>query len=82
MCRRTCRRCTTAARGNVLELGVRAGVSTAALLAGVSDHGGHVWSVDRDDCAPVFAGHPHWTFIQGDSLDNLSVPEELRPVIR
>ena len=66
-----------AAQGNVLELGVRAGVSTAALLAGVSDHGGHVWSVDRDDCGPVFAGHPHWTFIQGDSLDNLSVPGEI-----
>lgn len=59
-----------AARGNVLELGVRAGVSTSALLAGVEAHGGHVWSVDRDDCAPVFAGHPQWTFIQADSLDD------------
>lgn len=58
-----------AARGNVLELGVRAGVSTSALLAGVTDHGGHVWSVDRDDCSPVFAGHPRWTFVQADSLD-------------
>lgn len=57
------------ARGNVLELGVRAGVSTSALLAGVEAHGGHVWSVDRDDCSPVFAGHPQWTFIQADSLD-------------
>jgi len=57
------------ARGNVLELGVRAGVSTSALLTGVSDHGGHVWSVDRDDCSTVFAGHPCWTFIQADSLD-------------
>lgn len=66
-----------AARGNVLELGVRAGVSTAALLAGVSDHGGHVWSVDRDDCSPVFAGHPHWTFIQADSLEAEGVPDVL-----
>ena len=62
-----------AARGNVLELGVRAGVSTSALLAGVTDHGGHVWSVDRDDCSPVFAGHPHWTFVQADSLDVLTI---------
>lgn len=65
------------ARGNVLELGVRAGVSTAALLAGVSDHGGHVWSVDRDDCGPVFGNHPHWTFIQADSLEAEGVPETL-----
>jgi hypothetical protein len=58
-----------AARGNVLELGVRAGVSTSALLAGVEAHGGHVWSVDRDDCSSVFAGHPQWTFVQADSLN-------------
>jgi predicted O-methyltransferase YrrM len=58
-----------AAHGNVLELGVRAGVSTSALLAGVEAHGGHVWSVDRDDCSPVFAGHPQWTFVQADSCD-------------
>lgn len=58
-----------AARGNVLELGVRAGISTTALLAGVEAHGGHVWSVDRDDCSPVWAGHPQWTCIQADSLE-------------
>lgn len=67
------------ARGNVLELGVRAGVSTSALLAGVTDHGGHVWSVDRDDCSPVFGNHPHWTFIQTDSLDMFSVSIEVIP---
>lgn len=57
------------ARGNVLELGVRAGISTTALLAGVEARGGHVWSVDRDDCSPVWAGHAQWSFIQADSLD-------------
>ena len=65
------------ARGNVLELGVRAGVSTSALLAGVEAHGGHVWSVDRDDCSPVFAGHPQWTFTQADSLDVPGIPDAL-----
>lgn len=67
------------ARGNVLELGVRAGVSTSALLTGVVDHGGHVWSVDRDDCSAVFAPHPDWTFIQADSCDvaTINVPETL-----
>ena len=62
-----------AARGNVLELGVRAGVSTCALLAGVADHGGHVWSVDINDCRPAIGVHPDWTFIQADSLDDVLI---------
>lgn len=56
--------------GNVLELGVREGVSTSALLYGVEQNGGHVWSVDLNDrCADVMRGHPQWTFIHGNSLD-------------
>ena len=62
-----------AARGNVLELGVRAGVSTCALLAGVADHGGHVWSVDINDCRAAVGPHPDWTFIQADSLDDVLI---------
>ena len=57
------------ARGNVLELGTRGGVSTVALLAGVELHGGHVWSVDIEDCSGVLPSHPQWTFLQGDSRD-------------
>lgn len=57
-----------AARGNVLEIGVRGGISTAALLLGVKDHGGHVWSLDVGDYGPVFGGDPDWTFIQGHSV--------------
>jgi cephalosporin hydroxylase len=57
------------ARGNVLELGTRGGVSTHALLAGVERAGGHVWSVDIEDCSQVAAGHPQWTFIRGSSTD-------------
>jgi hypothetical protein len=60
-------RLRAAARGNVLEIGTRAGISTAALLLGVEENGGHVWSVDIDDCSQVFAGHPQWTFIHSDS---------------
>lgn len=59
------------AKGNVLELGTRSGVSTAALLAGVERSGGHVWSVDIEDCSQVAAGHSQWTFMQGDSRDAL-----------
>jgi cephalosporin hydroxylase len=61
------------ARGNVVELGTRSGVSTAALLAGVEKRGGHVWSVDIDDCAHLYAGHPQWTFRQGDSTDGATL---------
>ncbi len=57
------------AKGNVIELGTRGGVSTAALLAGVERQGGHVWSVDTEDCSQVAAGHKQWTFIQADSRD-------------
>src|ERR1700752_67205 len=60
-------RLRAASRGNVLEIGTRAGISTAALLLGVEENGGHVWSVDIDDCSKVFTGHPQWTFIQSDS---------------
>jgi hypothetical protein len=58
------------AQGSVLELGVRSGNSTAALLAGVEDRGGTVWSIDVDaDCQYVFAGHPQWRFVLADSRD-------------
>lgn len=68
------------ARGNVLELGTRSGVSTAALLAGVEMHGGHVWSVDIDPrSAQVAAGHPLWTFVQSDSR-NPELPAQVGTV--
>jgi Methyltransferase domain len=57
-----------AAKGNVLEIGVRTGISTAALLTGVKLNGGHVYSVDIADCN-VFPNDPDWTFRQFDSLN-------------
>jgi SAM-dependent methyltransferase len=71
------------AHGTVLELGVRGGNSTAAILAGVEDRGGAVWSVDVDPrCADVFAGHPNWHFVCADSRDVAAIraaglPEQL-----
>lgn len=62
------------ARGNVLELGTRGGVSTTALLAGVELRGGHVTSIDIEDCAGVLPAHDQWTFIKGDSRDPALVP--------
>lgn len=54
------------AKGNVMEIGVRGGASTSALLAGVEAHGGHLWSVDVNPCK-VF-DHPQWVFIQADTI--------------
>jgi hypothetical protein len=51
--------------GKVLEIGVRGGASTSALLAGVESKGGHLWSVDINNCRLL--EHPDWTFIQADS---------------
>jgi Methyltransferase domain len=51
------------AKGNVLEIGVHCGISTTALLAGVEENGGHVYSVDvHPSCRYVWYGHPQWTF--------------------
>jgi hypothetical protein len=65
------------ARGNVVELGTRYGVSTSALLAGVEAHGGHVWSVDTEDCSHLFAGHPLWTFRQQESTNTDGLPDDI-----
>lgn len=63
-----------------MEIGVRGGHSTSALLAGVEAHGGHLWSVDVNPCR-IF-DHTQWTFTQADSIvrkDELLkiVPEKL-----
>lgn len=69
------------AAGNVMEIGVRQGASTSALLAGVEQHGGHVWSVDKADWN-IFPASPHWTFIRADSVKDAEkikaiIPERL-----
>lgn len=61
------------AKGNVLEIGVHCGISTTALLAGLEENGGHLWSVDvHPSCRYVWYGHPQWTFYcswSGDKVD-------------
>jgi len=58
----------------VLELGVREGNSTLALLAGIDEIGGSVLSVDLDPCERArarIAKHGllgYWTFFQSDAL--------------
>lgn len=57
------------AKGNVLEIGMRYGVSTAAFILGVRENGGgHVYSVDIDPtCEAIYSGEPNWTFIGANS---------------
>jgi predicted O-methyltransferase YrrM len=50
----------------VLEIGVRGGVSTASLLLGIEEHGGHLYSVDIVNVGHLYE-HPQWTFIHRDS---------------
>lgn len=64
------------AHGNILEIGVREGCSTAAFLLGLEQMGGHLYSLDVEaKPGELFAGHPQWTFIQGDSQK----PETILP---
>ena len=52
----------------VIELGVRAGNSTAAFLAAVDEFGGHVHSCDIHRPRVPWENHPQWTFYEGDDL--------------
>ena len=57
----------------ILEVGVRSGNSTVALLYAAQITGGHLWSVDIDDVLArgdgmgPWADHPAWTFTRGHS---------------
>lgn len=67
------------ARGNILEIGVHRGFSTAAFLLGVEKNDGHLYSVDIDPkCARLFPKHPQWTFFCNDSQNVSAVTAALR----
>ena len=59
---------------DILELGTRGGESTIALLLAAKDIGGHVTSVDIDECKDAknmvskYNLGNYWTFLQGDDL--------------
>jgi len=63
------------ASGLSVELGCSQGISTAALLAGAEEIGGDamVVSVSTEDVGHLFRGHPHWSFLLGDSTDQHTV---------
>lgn len=66
------------AKGNCMEIGVRNGASTTALLRGLEDNGGHLWSFDINDCQ-VYVGHPQWTFTQADSIGEKQLILDITP---
>lgn len=56
--------------GNVMEIGVREGHSTGAILRGFGVNGrryNHLWSVDKEDRKNLYSDL-NWTFIQGNTL--------------
>lgn len=80
-----------AAHGDIMEIGVRTGMSTFSFLAGLEENGGHLYSVDIDDLSHGqrqgfllgdVLSHPQWTFINADSVKEVervkaSIPAEL-----
>jgi hypothetical protein len=66
----------------VAELGTRTGQSTAALLAGASEAGGHVWSVDPGMVyvPPWWEKTGFWSFLGADDMSGEAaafIPAEL-----
>lgn len=64
----------------VVELGVRSGNSTAALLAAADEVDGHVWSVDIEwpHVPEWWTGNGRWTLVVGDDLTVAhSMPDEI-----
>lgn len=51
----------------IIELGVRQGVSTTAWLHGLDQTDGHLWSVDITGRPELHS--PRWTFVQGPDTD-------------
>lgn len=55
----------------VVELGPGSGNSTSALLRGVEETGGQVWSCDVAFCDHIYTEvqtHPQWTYVLADDL--------------
>jgi len=55
----------------VVELGVRSGLSTIAFLSAMEATGGSVWSCDIDQprLPDVVSQHDRWSFVWGDDME-------------
>lgn len=66
------------ATGEILEIGVEEGVSTACFLKGLEGTSGHLYSVDiNKKCGELYKDHPNWSFIFSDSQNVVVVKEAL-----
>jgi len=54
---------------SILEIGVRRGTSTRAIMKGLKERmgGGHLYSIDKDDRSNVLKDKSDWTFLLGYS---------------
>lgn len=68
--------CVSIGAQNILELGVRTGNSTRALLQAADKTNGRVTSIDTHDCSWVGQDNPRWAFIKMDDLE-YNVPRAL-----
>jgi predicted O-methyltransferase YrrM len=72
---------TSVAKGNIFEIGVRTGISTAAFLVGLEMNGGHLFSVDiEEQCGKVLESQD-WTFIHDSSRNVDAVKSKIPPVL-
>lgn len=60
---------------HVIELGVRSGNSSVALLYGLEQTGGRLTSVDLEQHPDIGGPWPHWRFVRGNDLDPLIVAQ-------
>lgn len=66
----------SAAKGNVMEIGI--GRSTSALLAGIEENGGHLWSVDIKQY-PLIGNAADRTVINADSVKDAEQIKTMLP---
>ena len=61
---------------NILEFGVRFGQSTRKFIDLVEKNGGHVYSVDIDDCSNI-SNSKQWSFIKSRDDDFKYIEERI-----
>ena len=69
------------AKGNILEIGVRTGISTAAFLVGLEYNGGHLYSVDIEEACGKVVESTNWTFIHDSSRNADAIKSKIPQVL-
>lgn len=69
------------AKGNILEIGVRTGISTSAFLVGLELNGGHLYSVDIEEQCGKVVESQDWTFIHDSSRNVEAIKSQIPPTL-